>query len=157
MKRVFENLLGIHRISEWSNEDLIAASNAINEKYRHTNKSYVNVPQGLTRYTENSPEIIICRTRLGLFFPSLRYLTLEDTPVLRPDRLRKLSGGFIMGFLVLFVMVIFAMVFENPETRAPHILVSSLLLSVFLVAIVWIGLKIEYGILTRGIRKFIRK
>ena len=157
IKQIFEKLLGIYRIGEWSNNDFIAASKPIEDKYRHSIQSFVTAPHGLTRYTKNNPEIIICRTRLGLFFPSLRYVTLEDTPVLRPDQLRKVSGYFIVFFLFMVLIVLTVMIFEPLEKRAPNILVSSLLFGGFLAATIWIGTKLEYFFLTWGIRKIIVK
>lgn len=157
IKRILENLLGIYRLREWSNDDFIAASKSVNDEYRHTNSFYVNVPQGLTRYTQNNPQIVISRTHLGKLFPSLRYVSLEDGPVLRPDRIRKATGYLIMAFLILSLFAMVGSFFQYPLEFAPIILVFCSLFGSLLCLMVWLGTKLELSLLTQGIRKFISK
>ena len=157
IKRILENLLGIYRLNEWSNDDFIAASRPANVEYMFTNSFYVNIPQGLTRYTQNNPQIVICRTHLGKLFPSLRYVSLEDGPVLRPDRIRRASGYFIVAFLILSLFAMAGIFFQYPIEFAPKILAFCSLFGGLLCLMVWLGTKLELSLLTQGIREFISK
>lgn len=157
IKRILENLLGIYRLSQWSNDDFIAASKPVNDEYRFTNSFYVNVPRGLTRYTQNNPQIVISRTHLGKLFPSLRYVSLEDVPVLRPDRIRKAMGYIVVAFLILSLFAMAGSFFQHPIEFAPKILAFCSLFGSLLCLMVWLGTKLELYLLTQGIRKFISK
>ena len=151
IKRCSENLRGIYRLDQWSNDDFRKLSNPSESIFDFSVKAYVNAPQGLTYYKKNNPEIIIHRTRLGYLFPMLKYVSLEDGPVLRPLIYRKFFGFLLLVFLALFVCVGIVMCFQYPIQMVP-IIWSFIAFTLF---VFWLGTKVEYYFDTWGFRKLL--
>jgi hypothetical protein len=105
---------------------------------------------GLYRFCENGRDYYICRTPLGLAFPSLFVLEASKSPILLPTRIRIMFGVLSIIFLFLFLVVAVGMAIE--ELRLGLGALAFLLIAVLLLAAIsWL----EKTIAFRGFRKYI--